>query len=158
MTRIRADACPRLQRGAARHVHAFVHVGRRRINPMEETAGRPDVGTVNVVLITTGKDTGVAERFANLMPSTIPIVLSIFLSNFGISLSFEKADKGRQKRTKADKGRTEAVKGGQILHFRITPMPDVAFWGSSFSKADKSGVSDLPRPSCPQARWLGPTA
>jgi len=36
----------------------------------------------------TGKVTGVAERFADLIPYTVLIVLIIFLSNFGISSFF----------------------------------------------------------------------
>jgi len=113
---------------------------------MEETAGRPDAVSVNVVPVTTGKDTGVAERFANLMPYTILIVL-IFDAFW--NASFPETDKSGQRRTKADK----------FFAFELHRcLISVVFWSSSFSKADKSGVSDLPRPSCPQARWLGPTA
>ena len=56
---------------------------------MEETSGGgPDAAAVNVVPVTTGKATGVAERLADLIPYTVLIVLIIFLSNFGISSFF----------------------------------------------------------------------
>ena len=73
-------------------MHAFVHAGRRRINLMEETAGRPDAVSVNVAPVTTGKDTRVVERFANLMPYTILIVLNL-------ESRFSETDKSGQKRT-----------------------------------------------------------
>jgi len=87
---------------------------------MEETSGGgPDAAAVNVVPVTTGKATGVAERLADLIPYTVLIVLIIFLSNFEISLFFAKSGQKRTKadtffiptflkRTKADKKRTNS--------------------------------------------------